>query len=405
MNEYDVVVVGGRVAGAATAMLLSRAGLRVALFERSRSGSDTLSTHALMRGGVLQLSRWGLLSPLLRAGTPAIHSTTFHYGDDRTTRVSIRPSPGVDALYAPRRHLLDRVLVEAAAASGADVHHATPVLGLLRAEDGRVHGVRVSGRDAREVPVRAALTVGADGIGSLVAREVGAPVVLQGRAASALLYRYVADLAADGYSWGYGDAVGAGLIPTNDAETCVFVSTTPSRMKQLRRAGVESAFDSLLAATPPAIRDAVRAGGTHGELHGWRGVPGFVRRPFGPGWALVGDAGYFKDPITTHGLTDALRDAELLADAVTRTSAGTPASVAFAEYENTRDRLSGALAEVTEAVCRYDWSEDEIQALLRRVSSAMSDEVDHLTARLQRRLDPQRPRISAEPPGARAGVS
>ena len=405
MNEYDVVVVGGRVAGAATAMLLSRAGLRVALFERSRPGSDTLSTHALMRGGVLQLSRWGVLPQLLHAGTPAIRSTTFHYGDDRTTRVSIRPSPGVDALYAPRRHLLDRVLVEAAAESGADIHHTTPVLGLLNADDGRVQGVRIRGRDAREVSVRAALTIGADGIGSLVAREAGAPVVLQGRAASAVLYRYVADLPADGYSWGYGDAVGAGLIPTNDGETCVFVSTTPERMKRLRRAGAESAFDSLIEATPPAIRDAVRAGGTHGELHGWRGMPGYVRRPFGPGWALVGDAGYFKDPITTHGLTDALRDAELLADAVTRMSVGTPASVAFAEYENIRDRLSSALADVTEAVCRYDWSEDEIQVLLRRVSSAMSDEVDHLTARLLRRLEPVRAESSAKTPGARARVS
>ena len=86
-------------------------------------------------------SRDGGCSPsCVRAGTPAIRSTTFHYGDDRTTRVSIRPSPGVDALYAPRRHLLDRVLVEAAAESGADVHHATPVLGLLRADDGRVAG-------------------------------------------------------------------------------------------------------------------------------------------------------------------------------------------------------------------------------------------------------------------------
>ena len=212
---------------------------------------------------------------------------------------------------------------------------------------------------------------------------------------------------ADGYSWGYGDAVGAGLIPTNDGETCVFVSTTPKRMKHLRRAGAEAAFDSLLAATPTGHPGRRASGsGTHGELHGWRGMPGFVRRPFGPGWALVGDAGYFKDPITTHGLTDALRDAELLADAVDEMSGGAPASVAFAEYESTRDRLSSALAEVTEAVCRYDWSEDEIQVLLRRVSSAMSDEVDHLTARLS---TPPRPGLSSETPRRhpeqRAGVS
>jgi 2-polyprenyl-6-methoxyphenol hydroxylase-like FAD-dependent oxidoreductase len=95
----------------------------------------------------------------------------------------------------------------------------------------------------------------------------------------------------------------------------------------------------------------------------------------------VGDAGYFRDPITTHGLTDALRDAELLSDAVLADRAGTSPGVALAAYQDTRDRLSRALAEVTESVCRYDWDGDRIRTLLRAVSSAMSDEVEHLTAR------------------------
>src|SRR3982751_1857497 len=129
--EYDVAVVGGRAAGAATALLLARAGLKVAVLERTRHGSDTVSTHALMRGGVLQLSRWGVLPEVVAAGTPPIHSTVFHYGDGGSSRVSLRSSPGVDALYAPRRHLLDRLVVEAAAASGADVLHETPAVGLL----------------------------------------------------------------------------------------------------------------------------------------------------------------------------------------------------------------------------------------------------------------------------------
>ncbi|HET6938645.1 MAG TPA: hypothetical protein VFI19_08575, partial [Nocardioides sp.] len=130
-----------------------------------------------------------------------------------------------------------------------------------------------------------------------------------------------------------------------------------------------------------------RAGGAAGRLHGWRGVPGHVRRSSGPGWALVGDAGYFKDPITTHGITDALRDAELLSDAVLEGLGGASPVVALARYEATRDRLSKALYEVTESVCRYDWDGEQIRALLRRVSSAMSDEVDHLAARQARPLD------------------
>jgi flavin-dependent dehydrogenase len=116
-------------------------------------------------------------------------------------------------------------------------------------------------------------------------------------------------------------------------------------------------------------------------LHGWRGVPGHIRRSSGPGWALVGDAGYFKDPITTHGITDALRDAQLLSDAVLDGLGGASPVVALAGYEVTRDRLSRALYDVTESVCRYDWSGAQVRALLRRVSSAMSDELDHLSPR------------------------
>jgi flavin-dependent dehydrogenase len=387
MNDYDVVVVGGRVAGASTALLLARAGLRVAVLERSPAGSDTVSTHALMRAGVLQLSRWGVLADLVAAGTPAIRRVAFHYADGAEASVTLRPTPGVDALYAPRRHLLDRVLVEAAAASGADVRHRTPVVGLLRADDSRVLGVRVPDAAGREVPIRAALTIGADGVGSLVARDVGAPFVSRGRAAGAFLYRYVDHVPSSGYVWGYGAGAAAGLIPTNAGETCVFVSSTPARMRMLRRDGAEAAFHSLLDAAPAPLGDVVRAGGAAGRLHGWRGVPGHVRRSSGPGWALVGDAGYFKDPITTHGITDALRDAELLSDAVLEGLGGASPVVALARYEATRDRLSKALYEVTESVCRYDWDGEQIRALLRRVSSAMSDEVDHLAARQARPLD------------------
>ena len=385
MNDYDVAVVGGRVAGASTALLLARAGLRVAVLERSRAGSDTLSTHALMRAGVLQLSRWGVLPDLVAAGTPAIHSTGFHYADGESSHVALRPSPGVDALYAPRRHLLDRVLIEAAAASGADVLHETPVVGLLRDDDGRVLGVRTPGADRREVPLRAALTIGADGVGSLVAHEAGAPFVSRGLAASAILYRYVAEVPSEGYVWGYGDRAAAGLIPTNAGETCVFVSTTPERMRPLRKKGAEAAFDSLLDAVPTAVSVLVRAGRAVGHLHGWRGMPGYIRQSFGPGWALVGDAGYFKDPITTHGLTDALRDAQLLSAAVLAGGLDASAEVALAHYQHyqdSRDRLSKALADVTESICRYDWDADRIRILLRGVSSAMRDEVEHMSTHL-----------------------
>src|SRR3954449_2377657 len=142
--EYDVAVVGGRAAGAATALLLARAGLKVAVLERTRHGSDTVSTHALKRAGVLQLSRWGVLPEIVDAGTPPVHHTLFHHPDQDVVDVTIRRSPGVDALYAPRRHLLDRVLVDAAANAGADVMHEVTVAGLIE-DRGRATGVELAG--------------------------------------------------------------------------------------------------------------------------------------------------------------------------------------------------------------------------------------------------------------------
>ena len=169
--KYDVVVVGGRVAGASTALLLARAGARVALVDRAAHGTDTVSTHGLMRAGVLQLSRWGLLDDVLAAGTPSIERTTFHYADGDSVEVRIRPTPGVPALYGPRRYLLDRILVDAAAAAGVHVRHEATVIALLRDETARVTGVRVAGRDGTTADLRAAITVGADGVRSGVATE------------------------------------------------------------------------------------------------------------------------------------------------------------------------------------------------------------------------------------------
>jgi 2-polyprenyl-6-methoxyphenol hydroxylase-like FAD-dependent oxidoreductase len=172
-----------------------------------------------MRAGVLQLSRWGLLDRVVVAGTPAIRSTSFHYADGSIARVATHPTAGVDALYAPRRYLFDRLLLDAAAQAGVDVFTETAVTALRRDETGRVRVVRSVDRSGRTVELPASMTVGADGIRSTVAALVRAPVIRQGRSRSAVLYRYVAGVPADGYQWAYG--AGAGLIPTNDGQTCV----------------------------------------------------------------------------------------------------------------------------------------------------------------------------------------
>src|SRR5258705_4589298 len=173
-HHYDAIIVGGRCAGAATAMLLARGGKRVLVIEAARPGTDTLSTHALMRGGVLQLHRWGLLGAVVAAGTPAIRSTEFEYGDE-IEKIDIRPGGGVSALRAPRRTVLDPLLLEAARDAGAEVRMPARVLRLV-SHGGREFGVEGIERGAgSRFRATAPLVIGADGRNSTIAQAVDAP--------------------------------------------------------------------------------------------------------------------------------------------------------------------------------------------------------------------------------------
>src|SRR5690242_1121434 len=223
-NHYDVIVVGGRVAGAATAMLLARGGLRVLVVEATRQGTDTLSTHALMRGGVVQLHRWGLLDAVIAAGTPAIHATAFSYGDDTET-VEIRAGDGISALRAPRRTVLDALLLDAARAAGAEVRSPARVTRLLT-DRGRVRGVEGITRGTRSAfRATATITVGADGRGSMVAEAVDAEFLRRGAASGGLIYSYFPGLPRDRYHWAYRPGVTAGVVPTGDGLACVWAGT------------------------------------------------------------------------------------------------------------------------------------------------------------------------------------
>ena len=373
---FDVIVVGGRVAGASTAMLLARAGARVLVLDRAGYGTDSLSTHGLMRGGVLQLARWGLLDRVVAAGTPAVRSTTFRVAGERPLEIQIAARAGVDALYAPRRHLLDRLLVDAAAAAGAEVRHGTRVTRLLRDARGRVTGVGMVDSTGVETSATATYVVGADGIRSQVADEVGARVLEQRQHGSAVRYAYVRGLDVPDFVWGYGNGAAAGLIPTNHGEHCVFVATSPQRMRTLRLGrSADEVLDLLVGLAAPDLREPLAAARRVSRHHGWAGTPGFRRQPWGSGWALVGDAGYYKDPIGSHGITDALRDAELLARALLGALGGRDESAALADYHRTRDAVSQELLDVTDAIASYTWDTTEVQLLLRGLSAAMSEEV------------------------------
>lgn len=372
--RYDVIIAGARVAGAATAMLLARRGLRVLVVDPARRGTDTLSTNALMRGAVLQLHRWGLLEGIRAARTPKIRKTTFYYGSERI-EVPIKSRDGVDALYAPRRDVLDELLVGAAEDAGAEVLHGVSVEALDRDPSGRVRGAFLASRDRTVTRVEAGLVIGADGRRSRVAREVGAEVLDLAPHMTATVFGYWPRIGLDGYHWFYREGHGGGAIPTNDGETCVFVALTPERFHEKRRQGLEALYHDALRGTSVELAERVRSTGVRVKLRAFAGAPGVLRRAAGPGWALVGDAGYFKDPVTAHGITDALRDAELLARAVAQGS-----DEALSEYQATRDRLSRGLIEVTDRLASFEWSLEEAKALHLRLSKEMSIGVDHLIA-------------------------
>jgi 2-polyprenyl-6-methoxyphenol hydroxylase-like FAD-dependent oxidoreductase len=373
-SRYDVIVAGARAAGASVAMRLAREGMKVLVVDPARRGSDTLSTHALMRGGVLLLRRWGLLDRLRAAGTPRVETTTFYYGSEKV-EVAIKPRDGVDGLYAPRRTVLDEMLVLAAEEAGAHVVHGVSLEGLAQDSDGRVRGAYLASRDRVVRRVTADMVIGADGKGSTVARHAGAEVEQLTPHATANIFGYWPGLGIEGYHWYWQVGLGTGAIPTNDGDTCVFAGMPTALFHAERGRGLEWLYHRALATASPELEERLRTSGAKPKLRGFAGAPGVLRTPVGPGWALVGDAGYFRDPITAHGITDALRDAELLCRAI---ATGTEA--ALADYGATRNRLSQGMIEITDRMASLEWDLEEAKDLHLRLSKVMNAEAEHLAA-------------------------
>ena len=337
-SRHDVVVVGARCAGSATARLLAARGYDVAVLERAQLPSDTLSTHAIARGGVVQLARWGLLDRVLATGAPAIREVTFAAGGEERTR-PVKDRAGVDLLVAPRRIALDGLLATAAAEQGADVRTGTCVTGLVRDADGRVGGVRVRTRDGGVGTLRARFVVGADGLRSGTARWVGARTRASFRREVSTFYTYVDRVPWRGFEFHVAPGAFAGAFPTHDGAACVWLSRPTALLEPVRSAGARRT-DALVAAlddVAPSLARSVRSGRVVAPVRGCVDLPDHVRDAYGPGWALVGDAGYHRDPITGHGITDAFRDAELLADALTAALEGDTEADALGGYQAARD--------------------------------------------------------------------
>jgi 2-polyprenyl-6-methoxyphenol hydroxylase-like FAD-dependent oxidoreductase len=359
-NQYDAIVVGARCAGSPTAMLLARRGYKVLVVDRATFPSDTISTHLVHPPGVAALRRWGLLDRLLATGCPPIDTYAFDFGP-----FTLSGSPGIaeaPAAYGPRRTVLDKLLVDAAAEAGAEVREGFTVEG-VEIEGGRVTGVRGHGKDGKTVTERARTAIGADGRHSLVAQAVRPEQYHERPPLQVSYYSYWRGLPMGGRfeaSMRPGRAFAA--WPTHDDLTVV-IAGVPYAELEANRTDIEGSFLKTLALVP-SFADRVGAATRVGRFAG-AAVPGYFRTPYGPGWALVGDAGYNKDFITAQGIQDAFRDAELCAAALDETYSGArPFDDAMREYQATRDAQVLPLYELTCQMATLEPPPPEMQELL-----------------------------------------
>ncbi|MEU4596810.1 NAD(P)/FAD-dependent oxidoreductase [Nocardia sp. NPDC023988] len=347
---YDVIVVGTRVAGSPLAMLLARQGHRVLAVDRASFPSDTPSTHYIHQAGLGFLKSWGLLDAVVATGCPPIRHLNFTYTDIEIPGMADPSADGIDAVYCPRRTVLDKILVDAAGESGAEVIEGFTVTGLLRDGD-RVAGIRGRVGEGPEQEFRAKLVVGADGSNSLVAKEVGAATYEGSPAACFVYYSYY-----EGVDWGMHHRTGFGeqqfaSWPTNDGLALVAVMRKRDRFRDFR-ADPDAGVQEIVEQIDPEIGARLRETGKRVEPFRPMLYPdNYRRQSFGPGWALVGDAGYHKDPFTGWGITDAFKYGQLLADLVHESLSGARSfEETLPEYQRERDAQSASTYELTQSI-------------------------------------------------------
>jgi flavin-dependent dehydrogenase len=358
---YDAIVVGARCAGSPTAMLLARKGYRVLLLDRAGFPSDTLSTHYIHQPGGAALKRWGLLDQVVASNCPPIRRQVLDLGPV-TLAGAPPPADGVAEAYAPRRTVLDQILVEAAVAAGAELRTHFSVQELLTDGD-RVTGIRGHAAGGATVAERARIVIGADGLHSLVARGVQAPSYDVTPALTCVYYTYWSDVAVTDVELYARPGRMIIAAPTNDGQVLTIIYWPRAAFHEVR-ADVEGRFLEALDLAP-GLAARVRAGKRSERFRGTADLPNRFRRPHGPGWALVGDAGYHKDPILALGISDAFRDAELLAEAVDAGLAGrAPLAEALAAYERQRNELAAPGFANTCQFARLEPPPPEMQQLM-----------------------------------------
>ena len=358
-NAFDVVVVGARCAGSPLALLLARRGHRVLLVDRATFPSDTVSTHVIHPPGVAALRRWGLLDQVVATGCPPVGRYSFDFGP-----IVLAGDPGsaeAPYAYAPRRRLLDKILVDAAVAAGVEVREGFTVEEVLVA-DGQVTGIRGHDRRGASIVERARVVVGADGRNSVVAKAVRPEQYEDRPPLTVGYYSYWSGLPTDTFEAYSRPGRGWAVCPTNDDLTLVIGGWPHAEMAEHRN-DVEATLMATFA-TSPSFTERIRAASRVEPLVG-ASVPNYFRVPYGPGWALVGDAGYSRDFITAQGITDAFLDAEGCAQALDAVLTGVARfDQAMAGHQAARDARARPAYEMTLQIASLQPPEEQMINLL-----------------------------------------
>lgn len=329
---YDAIIIGARCAGSATAMLLAERGYSVLALDRATFPSDTVSTHIIKYPGVTQLDKWDLLDEVVSTNAPPLNQACSHFGDFLLSGTA--PPEGGIPMIAPRRTVLDEILVDAARGAGAEIREGFVVRELLT-EDDRVVGIKGQPKGGSPVTERARMVIGAGGKNSLVARSVDPRTYDDHPPAAFYYYTYWSELPDRGLEWHWRHRHFVLSIPTNDDLTCLVVGR-PIDEQASFTADIQTNYHEALEIAPE-LANRVRDREPEEPYLGMA-VPNYFRRPYGPGWALVGDAGLCMDPLKGHGISDAFCDAELLTDAIDAGFSGEkPLREALGEYERTRN--------------------------------------------------------------------
>ena len=376
-QSYDAIVVGARCGGAPTAMLLARKGYRVLMVDRATFPSDTVSTHFIHAPGMAALQRWGLRETLADTGCPSIRRYSFDFGPF-TIEGAPRAVDGVDEAFCPRRLVLDTMLVHAAADAGVEVREAFSVDDVL-IEDGVVVGVRGKDAGGRTVTEHAKVVIGADGRNSSVVKAVRPEQYNEKPAVGPAFYSYWSGVGSSGFEVAVRDRCGMAAFPTHDDLTLVIVGLTEEDFKTARN-DVEGTFLRTMDQAP-ALGDRVRSGKREERFRAATDLAGYFRKPFGPGWALVGDAGYHLHPITAQGITDAFMDAERLAAALDAVfTERSSYDEAMGTYQSARDEHVMPMYEMTFDFAQLDQPPPpETQQLLGAVAGNQQDMDDFVS--------------------------